>query len=116
MYNWSLGDYFKKEQLPWIYEFFVEELKIDPHRLYATVFAGDENAPKDTESIEIIKEVFKKYGIEAKEGERIFPSGKKDNWWQRGDSLGELGGPDSEIFFYMGEIMKFGENQDEFLK
>jgi alanyl-tRNA synthetase len=118
--NWSLGDYFKKEQLPWIYEFFIKEMKVDPQRLYATVFAGDESAPKDSESIEIIKEIFKKYGIDAKEGERIFPCGKKDNWWQRGDSVGELGGPDSEIFFYLGEGSAKGkspnENQDEFLE
>jgi len=118
--NWSLGDYFKKEQLPWIYEFFIEEMKVDPKKLYATVFAGDESAPKDNESIEIIKEVFKKYGIDAKEGERIFPCGKKDNWWQRGDTVGELGGPDSEIFYYLGEGSVKGkspnENQDEFLE
>ncbi len=118
--NWSLGDYFKKEQLPWIYEFFIDVLKIDPKRLYATVFAGDKNAPKDVESIEIIKEIFKKYGIDAKEGERIFPYGKKDNWWQRGDSIGELGGPDSEIFYYLGEGNPSGkspaDNQDEFLE
>ena len=45
----------------------------------------------------MVKEVFKKYGVEAKEGERIFLCGKKDNWWQRGDAVGELGGPDSKI-------------------
>jgi alanyl-tRNA synthetase len=101
--NWSLGDYFKKDQLPWAYEFLIEHLKLDPKKLYATVFEGDEFAPKDIESIEIIKEIFKKHGIDAKEGERIFPCGRKNNWWQRGDTVGELGGPDSEIFYYIGE-------------
>ncbi len=101
--NWSLGDYFKKEQLEWIYEFFIKELGLPPEKLYATVFAGDEKIPKDEESIEILKQIFAKYGIEAKEGERIFTFGRKSNWWQRGDAIGELGGPDSEIFYYLGE-------------
>ena len=103
MGNWSLGDYFKKEQLPWIYGFFIEVLGLDPKKLYATVFEGDEFAPKDEDSIEIIKSVFAKYGIDAKEGERIFPCGRKNNWWKRGDTIGELGGPDSEVFYYIGE-------------
>ena len=80
MGNWSLGDYFKKEQLPWIYGFFIEVLGLDPKKLYATVFEGDEFAPKDEDSIEIIKSVFAKYGIDAKEGERIFPCGRKNNF------------------------------------
>ncbi|KKS20866.1 MAG: Alanine-tRNA ligase [candidate division WWE3 bacterium GW2011_GWC1_41_7] len=46
--NWSLGDYFKDEQLPWAYEFLIELLGLDPHRMFATVFEGDEFAPKDT--------------------------------------------------------------------
>src|SRR3990172_2169166 len=55
--NWSLGDYFKKEQLPWIYEFLTEELKLPKERLWVTCFAGDESfgLPKDTESAEIWK-------------------------------------------------------------
>ena len=101
--NWSLGDYFKKEQLPWVYEFFVEVLGLDINKMYATVFAGDENAPKDAESIDLITKIFAKYGVTAKEGERIFPCGKEDNWWKRGDAPGELGGPDSEIFYYIGK-------------
>lgn len=121
MGNWSLGDYFKKEQLPWIYEFFVEVLGLDINKMYATVFEGDESAPKDEESIEIIKQIFKKYGFEAKEGERIFPRGKIDNWWKRGDAPGELGGPDSEIFYYLGKDGNgFGNDptlhQDEYLE
>lgn len=103
MGNWSLGDYFKKEQLPWIYEFFIEKMKLDPKKLFSTVFEGDENATRDTESLEILKEIFKKYGIDAREGERIFLCGSEDNWWQRGEAVGELGGPDSEIFYYLGE-------------
>src|SRR6266566_4218286 len=70
--NWSLGDYFKKEQLPWVFEFLTKELKIDPEKLYVTVFEVNNDVPKDTESIEIWQELFKKVDIDAKEGERIF--------------------------------------------
>ncbi|MCR4329567.1 MAG: alanine--tRNA ligase [Candidatus Roizmanbacteria bacterium] len=119
--NWSLGDYFKQEQLPWIYEFFIEELGLDPYRLFATVFEGDKDSPRDTESITIIKKVFKKYGIEARENERIFAYGKDGNWWQRGDAIGELGGTDSEIFYYIGKVgQEKGknpkDNEDDFLE
>lgn len=100
--NWSLGDYFKKEQLPWVYQFFVEVVGLDIDRIYATVFEGDQYAPKDDESIAILQEIFAKYGVDANVGERIFPCGRKDNWWQRGDAPGELGGPDSEVFYYIG--------------
>jgi alanyl-tRNA synthetase len=101
--NWGLGSYFKKEQLPWIYEFLVDEVGLKAEKLYASVFAGDEDAPKDEESIELLKGIFSKYGITATENERIFPCNKKHNWWQRGDAVGELGGPDSEVFYYLGE-------------
>ncbi|EKE00220.1 MAG: hypothetical protein ACD_22C00072G0003 [uncultured bacterium] len=103
MGNWSLGDYFKKEQLSWVYEFLIDQLGLDITKMYATVFAGDSTSPKDEESIAILKDTFAKYGIKAKEGERIFPCGRKSNWWQRGDAVGELGGPDSEIYYYLGD-------------
>ncbi len=112
--NWSLGDYFKDEQLPWVYEFLIEELKLDPNRLFATVFRGDANAPKDDQSIEILKNIFNKYGIVAKEGERIFAQGIEDNWWKRGDAVGELGGPDSEVFYYLGSGDGLGKNPAEY--
>src|SRR3954463_12126378 len=64
--NWSLGDYFKEEQLPWIFEFLTKELGIDPQKLYVTVFEGNSDVPKDTESIEIWKKLFKEVGIDAK--------------------------------------------------
>lgn len=107
--NWSLGDYFKKEQLPWIFEFLTskdEGLGLDPNRLYITVFAGDEASgiEKDTESIEIWKKIFKEVGIEASENERIFSYGVEKNWWSRSGTPekmppGEPGGPDSEVFY-----------------
>lgn len=111
--NWSLGDYFKTDQLPWAFEFLIDVLGLDINKLYATVFAGDEFSPKDTESIEIIKEIYKKYGIDAQEGSRIFPLGREDNWWKRGDAVGELGGPCSELFYYIEEGDGFGGNPED---
>ncbi len=113
--NWSLGDYFKKEQLSWIFEFLTQIIGLDPKRLYVTVFAGDESVPKDNESISIWKEVYSAVGIDAKEGERIFPYPAKKNWWSRSGEpenmpTGEPGGPDSEIFFDFGENLKLHEN------
>lgn len=105
--NWSLGDYFKKEQLPWIFTFLTKELLLDPTRLYVSVFEGNGAVPKDTVSIEIWKELFKGVGIDAKVGERIFTYPAKKNWWSRSgepDNMppGEPGGPDSEVFFDFG--------------
>ncbi len=103
--NWSLGDYFKKEQLPWVYEFLTskeEGLGLDPQKLYVTCFAGDETLglPKDTQSAEI----WKKIGIPE---ERVLFYDAKKNWWSRSGTpdnmpTGEPGGPDSEIFFDFG--------------
>lgn len=93
--NWSLGDYFKKEQLSWVWEFYTKELGLDPKRLHVTVFEGNGDVPKDTESYEI----WLKVGVPA-EHIHFYP----DNWWSRAGQpekmpAGEIGGPDSEIFF-----------------
>jgi len=105
--NWSLGEYFKEQQLPWFFEFLTnnkEGLGLDPKRLYVTVFEGDSKIPKDTESIEIWKEIFTKVGIAAKEDDRIRTYGVEKNWWSRAGipqnmPAGEPGGPDSEVFY-----------------
>lgn len=67
--NWSLGDYFKKEQLKYFFDFLVEEVGLDPQKLYVTVFSGDPGAgvPKDEESITYWQEIFSGVGIKAKE-------------------------------------------------
>ena len=102
--NWSLGDYFKQEQLPWVFEFLVKELKLPANRLYVSVFEGYRAIPKDTEAIELWKRLFASVGIDAREGERIRAYPARKNWWSRSgepDQMppGEPGGPDSEIFY-----------------
>src|SRR6185369_999888 len=66
--NWSLGDYFKKEQLPWVFEFLTEVVGLDPEKLYVTAFIGDEknNVPRDTESAEIWQGLFSEKSIDSK--------------------------------------------------
>ena len=125
--NWSLGDYFKQEQLPWIFEFLTsgdEGLGLDPEKLYVSVFAGDEalGIPKDDEAIGIWKRLFSEKGIEANDvvigseengyhvgmqAGRIFAYDAAKNWWSRSGvpsnmPTGEPGGPDSEIFYDFG--------------
>ena len=91
--NWSLGDYFKKEQIAWSYEFLTSEkyLGIDPNRLAVTVFAGDEDCPRDEESAKLWEEC----GISR---DRIYFLPKKNNWWGPAGVTGPCG-PDSEMFF-----------------
>ncbi len=116
--NWSLGDYFKTEQLEWIFTFLTnkeEGLGLDPKRLYVTVFEGDSEVEKDYTSIGIWKEIFNSVGLTAEEGKRIFAYAAKKNWWSRSGTppempAGEIGGPDSEIFYDFGEDLKLHEN------
>lgn len=99
--NWSLGDYFKKEQLSWFYEFLTKELGLLAEKLYVTIFNGDGPVPKDNGSAEI----WKGLGIPK---DRIFYYGADKNWWSMSGSPdkmppGEIGGPDSEVFYDFGE-------------
>ncbi len=122
--NWSLGDYFKQEQLTWVFSFLIDELKIDPNRLYATVFRGDSEIgiSRDDDSVNMLKKIFASAGLiaEAQDfaendgmrvGARIFYYPAKKNWWSRSGlpanmPIGEPGGPDSEIFFDLGASLK----------
>ena len=123
--NWSLGDYFKREQLPMFWEFLTKRVGLDPNRIYVTCFSGDEamGIGKDTESAEIWTELFTEAGISADQvelgseehggevgsrGARIAFYDKK-NWWCRGGKaenmpVGEPGGPDSEVFYLYPDI------------
>ncbi len=100
---WSLNDYFKKEALENWWEFVVEEMEIDINRLYATVFAGNNFAPRDDESVQILKGIYAKYGVTANDGkgERIQYYGVEDNWWGLAD--GGPCGPTSELFYDSGK-------------
>ena len=133
--NWSLGDYFKEEQIRHFFEFLTREVGLDPSRIYVTCFIGNEKygIPKDTEAGEIWQKVFKEAGIEAKiaeigtakdgdkrgikPGERIFFYDDHENWWSRGGGcettpIGDPCGPDSEVFYDFGEdkqdVEKYG--------
>ncbi len=134
--NWSLGDYFKKEQIRGFFEFLTQVVGLDPEKIYVTCFIGNEKfgIPKDTESAKIWQEVFAEAGIEAKiaeigsasngdrrgikPGERIFFYDDHENWWSRGGGcedtpIGDPCGPDSEVFYDFGEdkqdIEKYGQ-------
>ncbi len=101
--NWPLGNYGKKEAIQYSFEFLTSSkwLGIDPNKLYVTVFEGDNDIPKDVESINIWKECFSSVGITAQENEKIFPLGKDDNFWGPVGSSGPCG-PDSEMFIDLG--------------
>ncbi len=111
--NWSLGDYFKKEQLPWVLELLTKELGLNKERLSVTCFEGDPalGVPKDTESAEI----WKSLGIPES---RIYFYDATKNWWSRSGTpdkmpAGEPGGPDSEVFYEYPDVIhnkKFGEH------
>jgi len=100
--NWSLGDYFKKEQINFIYKFLTDQelgLGLDFKKLYFTCYAGNQelNLEKDLESAEL----WKSLGIAE---DKIHFYDDKKNWWSRAGApdkmpIGEIGGPDSEIFF-----------------
>ena len=123
--NWSMGEYFKRQQIEWFFEFLTEIVGLDPHKIYVSCFIGEEknNIPRDDEAAQIWQEVFAKKGIEAKiieldsaengdklgmQGGRIFFYNDKENWWSRGGGIdstpiGDPCGPDSEVFYDFGE-------------
>jgi len=133
--NWSLGDYFKEDQLKWFFSFLTDELGLDPERLYVTAFLGDKKTgiKKDEQSVKIWQDLFLSKKIKAKvvqigseengyklgmQDGRIFYYDASKNWWSRAGvpenmPKGEPGGPDSEVFYEFSEIKhdkKFGEN------
>lgn len=123
--NWSLGDYFKAEQLPWFFEFLTDKVGLDPYKIFVTCCSGfpKHNVPKDTESAEIWTKLFESKGVDAKQVEigseengykvgtqdgRIFFYDEK-NWWSRDGApskvkVGEPCGPDSEVFFLLDHV------------
>jgi alanyl-tRNA synthetase len=111
--NWSFGDYFKQEQLEWIFEFLTNICGLDLERLYVTAYEGNKELgiPRDEETADIWKKLFAKEGVTD---QRVFYYGN-ENWWSRvGEpanmSVGEPGGPDSEVFYDFGEELKDHQN------
>ena len=122
--NWSLGDYFKEQQIRWFFEFLTEVVGLDPSKIYVTCFIGDEahGIPRDDEAASIWQQVFAEKGIDNKivelgsaengdklgmQGGRIFFYDDGENWWSRGGGLdktpiGDPCGPDSEVFYDFG--------------
>mgnify|MGYP000703195519 FL=1 len=132
--NWSLGDYFKEQQIRQFFEFLTDVVGLDPSKIYVSCFIGNKkyNIPRDDESAKIWQKVFAEKGIDAKiveldtaengdklglQGGRIFFYNDKENWWSRGGGLdstpiGDPCGPDSEVFYDFGEEnhdVSFGE-------
>lgn len=123
--NWSLGDYFKEQQIKWFFEFLTDEVGLDPAKLYVSCFIGDKKhgIGRDDESARVWKDLFESRGIQAKivevgsqadgdkngmQGGRIFFYDDGENWWSRGGGLdktpiGDPCGPDSEVFYDFGE-------------
>ena len=108
--NWSLGDYFKKEQLAWIWEFLTKNLSLPKEKLYVTVFEGNKDVKKDQKSIKI----WKSLGVPENHIHQ-YPAEK--NWWSRAGvpanmPVGEIGGPDSEVFYDFGEELNFHQKSE----
>lgn len=133
--NWSLGDYFKEQQVNWMWEFLTDVVKLDPSKLYITCFIGapEYNIPKDEEAAAYWKKLFEGMNLSAgiadigseedgykrgiKDGERIFYYDGSKNWWSRNGSpektpVGDPCGPDSEMFYDFGTSHnpEYGEN------
>lgn len=134
--NWSLGDYFKAEQVPWMFEFLTEVVGLDPSKLYISCYIGNEefNIPKDTVAAEIWSKLFADKGLSSgtadigseaagyargiKDGERIFYYDGSKNWWSRNGNeantpVGDPCGPDSEMFYlfdFVEHNPAFGEH------
>lgn len=114
MGNWSLGDYFKKEAIAWSFELLTskeEGFGLDPARLYVTCFEGNDDAPQDTESADIWRDIFAQHNVG---GERIYFMPAKNNWWQPGPN-GPCG-PDTEMFYDLTGTLTQGMTKDEYLK
>ena len=132
--NWSLGDYFKDQQIEWIAEFLFDVVGLDPQKVYVSCYIGNKTygIPRDEEAIQLWSEIFKARGIDPKvveigsaengdkvgmQGGRIFLYDGNENWWSRNGNeentpIGDPCGPDSEMFYDFGEAAhdpSFGE-------
>ncbi len=130
--NWSFGDYYKEEQIMWMFNFFVKEYNLDLNNFYISCFAGNEalGVPRDTFSAELWQKLYKEHGhtvaignepekdgIRIVEGitDHIFYYSEKKNWWSRAGMPakmpeGEPGGPDTEMFYDFDPVGKDGKH------
>jgi alanyl-tRNA synthetase len=130
--NWSFGDYFKQEEITWMFNFFVKEYNLNLNNFYVTCFAGNETlgVPKDTFSTELWQKLFKEQGLTVSIGEHpekdgirtidgvadhIFYYSEKKNWWSRSGvpakmPEGEPGGPDTEMFYDFDPLLENGKH------
>jgi alanyl-tRNA synthetase len=99
--NFSFGDYFKEDAVKFAWDFLVNELKLDPKRMWFSVFAGDDEVGPDEDAERFWEQV-------GAPRDRILRFGRKDNFWQMGDT-GPCG-PCSEIHYYMGADASDSEN------
>lgn len=123
--NWSMGDYFKQQQIEWMFEFLKDVVGLDMSRVYVTCYIGDERygIPKDTEAAAVWSQLYANAGMSNGEaeigseedgyargindGERIFYYDGSKNWWSRNGApestpIGDPCGPDSEMFYDFG--------------
>ncbi len=123
--NWSFGDYFKQQQIEWMFEFHKDIVKLDLSKLYVTCYIGDERygIPKDTEAADVWAKLFADaglsngmqdigsendgYAVGMQDGARIFFYDGSKNWWSRNGApettpIGDPCGPDSEMFYDFG--------------
>ncbi len=123
--NWSMGDYFKQQQIEWMFEFLSEVVGLDMSKVYVTCYIGDDRygIPKDTEAAAVWQRLYSDKGLSTgeaeigseeagyargmKDGERIFYYDGSKNWWSRNGSpettpIGDPCGPDSEMFYDFG--------------
>lgn len=132
--NWSMGDYFKDQQVEWIAEFLFDVVGLDPAKVYVSCYIGNEtyDIPRDEQAIALWTKVFESRGVDAKvveigsakngdkvgmQGGRIFLYDGGENWWSRNGNeestpVGDPCGPDSEMFYDFGEAAhdpSFGE-------
>lgn len=123
--NWSFGDYFKQQQIEWMFQFLSDVVELDMNRVFVTCYIGDEQygIPKDTEAADIWARLYESRGLSSgqadigseeagygrgmKPGERIFYYDGSKNWWSRNGApettpIGDPCGPDSEMFYDFG--------------
>ena len=109
MGNWSLGDYFKKEKTKWTFELLTNEFGLDKKKLCSTVFEGNESAPRDEETADLLKGL----GILP---EHIFFLPKSDNWWELEGTVGTPCGPDNEWFYPIDETQENPVFPDDYVE